>query len=90
MPPDYVDIVKESIIAQTKRLGIAQDLITQEFLADLYAKLTGVAYISIPVFYTYNIAESPDVTDYQSYVVPVSVRDRPVTDETRIEVIIGG
>ena len=86
LPSNYIDIIRSSIITQTANLGIGTDLVSQEFLADIYAQFQGIAYIDIPMFYTYDISEQPGIFDV--YVTPVSVRDRPVTDETRIEVLL--
>jgi uncharacterized phage protein gp47/JayE len=88
LPAGYADIIKESIIEQVKSLGIAEDIVSQEFLNDIYAQIPGIAYIDIPMFFTHDTAEMPGA--YEFYVTPVTVRERAVTDETRIEVLLNG
>lgn len=65
LPSGYIDIIKDSIINQTKSLGIAKDLVSQEFLKDIYTKIPGIAYIDIPMFYTHDITEQAG--DYAYY-----------------------
>ena len=54
----------------------------------IYGEVPGIAHIETTTFYTTDPNESPDV--YAPGIVPITPRQRAVTDATRIEVVING
>jgi hypothetical protein len=88
LPPDYVDVIKESIVAQMSALEKARWVAPQKFIGGIYHALPNIEFLQIPVFYTTDGAASPDA--YHDAVVPVGARQRAVTDAARIEVVLSG
>jgi hypothetical protein len=85
---NYANIIRNSILSQMEVLPIGGVMIPQEFIADIFNKVSGIWHVEPKVYYTDDIAYSPDNADYAVQTVPVSVRQRAITDATRIEVVI--
>ncbi|GHU95061.1 hypothetical protein FACS1894208_07230 [Clostridia bacterium] len=88
LPPDYADVIKQSIISQTEVLEPGAVLVPQKFIGDIYRKLPGIEYLQTPVFFTVDSAAQP--TTYENVIIPITARQRAVTDATRIEVVLNG
>jgi hypothetical protein len=88
LPPEYASVIKQIVIAQTKALEPGDVLVPQEMLGEMYKRLSGVRFIRIPVFATTDPAGQPE--DYEEAAIPITVRQRAVTDTVRIEVVIDG
>jgi len=69
-------------------IGAGQGVVPQKFIARIYANVPGINYINILAYPTTDAAEHPDY--YEQKVVEINARQRAVTDETRIEVVIDG
>lgn len=88
LPPNYADLIKESIVSQMEEVEAGSKVVTQKFLAQIYDTVSGIDYIDITAFSTSDASESPD--EYTERIVTISARERAVTDETRIEVTLDG
>lgn len=88
MPPNYVELIKESILVQMDEIQAGDKVVPQKFISQIYASVTGIDYIDILAFSTEDAAASP--SSYTERIVEISSRQRAVTDETRIEVTISG
>ena len=88
LPPNYVELIKESIVGQMDEVQAGDKVTPQKFISQIYESVTGIDYIDILAFSTDDAAASPDV--YTERIVEISSRQRAVTDEARIEVTISG
>jgi len=83
-PINYVEIIKEQIVEKVGALGSGESVIPQKF----NLTVSGIDYIDVWMFSTADSEERP--TEYTQRSVSVSARERAVTDENRIEVVIDG
>lgn len=83
-PSNYVDMIKEQIIDGVTKLGAGADVIPQNFLP----RVSGIDYMDI----TLHVNDGEDVKpdEYELRSVLIADRERAVTDENRIEVVIDG
>jgi uncharacterized phage protein gp47/JayE len=88
LPVNYVDEIKRIVLANMSKQEPGAPIIVQTFLSDIYTNIPGIAHIEIPTFYTEDAAAHPD--DYQDREIPITPRQRAVTDVTRIEVVLSG
>ena len=85
-PPNYGDLVKDSLITQTKALNVGDGVFPQKYIGDLYRCVTGVAYVDISTFATTDSSAAPG--EYQYGNIPVSVRQKALIEGKRIEVMV--
>lgn len=83
-PTNYVDLIKEQIMEKMGALGAGEDVIPQKF----NIAVSGIDYVDVWLFSTTDAGTSP--TSYNLRSVPISQRERAVTDESRIEVVLDG
>lgn len=83
-PTNYVDLIKEQIMEKMGALGAGEDVIPQKF----NIAVSGIDYVDVWLFSTTDAGTSP--TSYNLRSVPISPRERAVTDESRIEVVLDG
>lgn len=83
-PTNYVDLIKEQIMEKMGALGAGEDVIPQKF----NIAVSGIDYVDVWLFSTTDAGTSP--TSYNLRSVPISPRERAVTDESRIEVVFDG
>ncbi len=89
LPPNYIDAINAVVINAMSKTEPGKSIIPQRLIdAAIYAAVPGIAYIETETFYTSDINAIPD--NYVSGVVPITPRQRAVTDETRIEVVLSG
>lgn len=88
LPPNYVELIKESIVAQMDEIEAGQKVVPQRFISQIYQSVTGIDYIDILAFSTEDAGQSPG--EYTERIVTISSRQRAVTDEARIEVTLNG
>ena len=67
-------------------IGAGEDVVAQKFTKELYEKVSGIDYFDIRLYSTSNVNESP--SRYTQRSADVSPRERAVTSESRIGVII--
>ncbi len=83
-PINYVELIKGQIVEKVGTLGSGESVIPQKF----NLAVSGIDYIDVWMFSTADSGERP--TEYTQRSVSVSARERAVTDENRIEVVIDG
>lgn len=83
-PTNYVELVKEQILEKMSALGVGENVIPQKF----NLQVSGIDYIDVWLFATPNDGDMP--TGYTQRSVSISARERAVTDENRIEVVMDG
>ena len=83
-PINYVELIKEQILAKVAELEAGDSVIPQNF----HLALSGIDYMDVSLFATTDEGEMP--TSYDLRSVSISARERAVTDEGRIEVALDG
>ena len=83
-PTNYVELVKEQILEKMSALGAGENVIPQKF----NLQVSGIDYIDVWLFATPNDGDMP--TGYTQRSVSISARERAITDENRIEVVMDG
>ena len=83
-PINYVELIKEQILAKMAELEAGDSVIPQNF----HMAVSGIDYMDVSLFSTTDEGEIP--TSYDLRSVSISARERPVTDEGRIEVVLDG
>lgn len=81
-PINYVELIKEQILEKMEALGSGESVIPQRF----NLSVSGIDYIDVWMFATDDDGEMP--SEYTQRSVTISARERAVTDENRIEVVI--
>lgn len=81
-PANYAELIKEQILEKMAGLEAGENVIPQRF----NLQVSGIDYIDVWLYATPNDGDMPD--EYPQRSVAVSARERAVTDEGRIEVVI--
>ena len=85
-PTNYAELIKEQIVGQVAALEAGESVIPQKF----NLSVSGIDYIDVWLYSTTEEGDTPDTGDYTKRTVSISARERAVTDENRIEVVIDG
>ncbi len=83
-PINYVELIKEQIVEKVAALESGENVIPQQF----HLSVSGIDYIDVWLFATADSGEMP--SEYTQRSVTISARERAVTDENRIEVVLDG
>jgi len=83
-PINYVELIKEQIVEKMAELEAGENVIPQKF----HLSVSGIDYIDVWLFATADNGEMP--SEYNQRSVTISARERAVTDENRIEVVLDG
>ena len=87
LPPNYADLVKESLVSQCEEILPGKTLFIQELLGDVYRSVTGIGYIDVKTFATTDTGKTPDSGEYgENKNIAADVRQRILVEEKRIEV----
>jgi uncharacterized phage protein gp47/JayE len=86
LPANYVDMIRESIKRQMSTLESGINVVQQKYNGDIYATVPGIGYIEIPVWYTVDPDASPAY--FTDRYITLTARQKAVTDDTRIEVVL--
>ena len=90
MPPNYADLVKESLVEQCDEILPGSTLYIQELLGDIYRNVSGVGYIDVKTYSTTDSGKTPEPEEYgENKNIVADVRQRIVVEDTRIEVELG-
>jgi len=89
LPPNYVEAIQSIIMSAMANADPGTAIIPQRLIEGrIYGAVPGIGFITTTTFYTTDANESPGI--YVPGVVPITPRQRAVTDATRIEVVLGG
>jgi len=87
LPPNYVDVITEIALEEMAKVEPGKPIIPQRIIeGKIFGAVPGIARIETRTFYTTDSSQSPGA--YATGIVPVTPRQRAVTDETRIGVTI--
>lgn len=87
-PANYADLIKRTILECMEDVQAGCDVVPQKFTTALYKNVSGIDYFDIRLHATKDPAES--VRDYPERSVSITARERAVTTESRIGVVIDG
>jgi len=82
-PTNYVELIKEQILEKMNAIEAGRDVIPQTFRIEV----PGIDYVD---FMLYATTGDDRPTEYKDRSIVISERERAVTDENRIEVVIDG
>ena len=85
-PSNYVELIKETLLSCMEDIEAGDDVVPQKFISDLYSNVFGIDYFDILMYATQDPTES-DV-DCKDRVITISPRERAVTSENRIGVVL--
>lgn len=87
-PTNYADLIKETILECMEGVEAGSDVIPQRFTTALYNKVSGIDYFDIRLFSSTESGSSPSA--YTERSVSITARQRAITSESRIGVVIDG
>ena len=85
-PTNYAELIKETILSCMEEVEAGSDVVPQKFTEELYKRVPGIDYFDITLHSSQDPSES-DI-DYSERSVSISARERAVTSESKIGVII--
>lgn len=85
-PSNYAELIKETILSCMEEVEAGSDVVPQKFTDELYKKVSGIDYFDILLHSTQDPSES--VIEYGERSVNISERERAVTSESMIGVVI--
>jgi uncharacterized phage protein gp47/JayE len=89
LPVDYVELVTGAVRQYTADIDIGSPIVPKRISAAIYEAVAGDYYTSeVEAFVTYDIGASPAA--FSTATVPLTIRERAVTDAARIEVVLSG
>lgn len=90
LPTDYEDTIKTIISSGLSSLGNVDEIAPQQFIGEMFRQIPNLAHVDILSYYTADPTETPSPEKYKQDTIPVTVRQRAVTDASRIEVVLDG
>ena len=91
LPPNYAEVITGIVLDAMRTVIPGQSIVPQRLIeSKIYGAVPGIGFIETRTFTSINPDELPDPTQYNTGAVPITPRQRAVTQDTRIEVILGG
>ena len=91
LPPNYVETVTRIILDAMRTVIPGQSIVPQRLIEGrIYGKVPGIGFIETGTFATTNETEHPTAAQFAPGALEITPRQRAVTTETRIEVILRG
>lgn len=87
-PSNYADLIKETILECMEEVEAGSNVVPQKFTTSLYKNVAGIDYFDIRLYSTKDTAQS--VGEYSERSISITARERAVTSESRIGVVIDG
>jgi len=89
LPPNYVEAITNIIIDEVMNNPPGRSIIPQKMIDwRIFREIPGIGNILTESFYTTDQSEQPD--SYATGLIPITPRQKAITEQTRIEVILGG
>ena len=86
LPSNYKQLVVDSIMNDCKSMVAGTSLLIQSLHEGIYNTVSGVTYVDITTAYETDKSSTPETGDYKAANVVVTMRQRVLVDDTRIEV----
>ena len=91
LPPNYVEAIQSIVVEEMEKVEPGRPIVPQRLVDNrIYASVPGIAFIETTTFYTTDPNTSPNAGQYAAGIIPITPRQRAVTDATRIGVILSG
>ena len=88
LPPNYVEAIQNIILGEMAKVEPGKPIIPQRLIENrIYSTVPGIAFINTATFFSTDPNQQPDA--YVTGMVPITPRQRAVTDITRIGVMLG-
>jgi len=89
LPPNYVEAIKAIILDAMRTVPPGASIVPQRLIEGrIYANVPGIAFIETRTFASIDSGQQPD--QYNIGAVPITARQRAISEDTRIEVLLGG
>ena len=88
IPPNYVELLRQEILANMEQVNAGTDVIPQQFVTKLHEACSGISYMDISIYTTKDPAAEPE--NYPLRSAEITARERAYTTEDMIEVVIDG
>lgn len=88
LPSDYEDTIKTIISEGLSAIGNVDEIAPQCLIGEMFEKIPNIGHIEIPTYYNTDPTQRP--TEYTNDPIPVTMRQRAVTDSSKIEVVLSG
>ena len=89
LPPNYVEAIQSIVVTEMGRVEPGKPIVPQRLVDNrIYTTVPGIAFIETMTFATTDAGLSPDAEDYTAGMVPITPRQRGITTDTRVEVIL--
>lgn len=89
LPVDYVPLIVDAVRQYTADIAIGSPIVPKRINTAIYRTVAGDFYTAeVEAFVTHDIGASPG--EYSAAVIPLTIRERAVTDAARIEVVLSG
>jgi len=91
LPPNYVTTITQIILDAMRTVIPGQSIVPQRLIeARIYGTVPGIGFIETRTFSNTDPNETPNPLQYVAGPVAITPRQRAVTQDTRIEVVLGG
>jgi len=91
LPANYVDLIQQIILEAMRTVIPGQSIVPQRLIESrIYATVPGIGFIETSTFTSTDSTEQPVAGQYVTGPVAITPRQRAVTEDTRIEVVLSG
>jgi len=91
LPPNYVEAITQIILDAMRTVIPGQSIVPQRLIESrIYGTVPGIGFIETSTFTTTDPNEYPDPTKFSTGPVTITPRQRAITQDTRIEVVLVG
>ena len=91
LPSNYAKTIMEIILVAMREVKPGQSIVPQRLIEGrIYSGIPGIGFIETRTFATVDEIFSPLIEQFTSGAIPITPRQRAITTDTRIEVVIVG
>ena len=87
MPPNAVDLIKETIMSCVEGVKSGDMVVLQKFITPINNAVTGIAYMDIKGYTAYSESSAPTEDGYKLNYISTASREKAVFNIGRIEVV---
>jgi len=91
LPPNYIESITQIILDAMRTVTPGQSIVPQRLIEGrIFGTVPGIGFIEIRAFPTTDHSEIPNPMQYVAGAIPITPRQRALTEATRIEVVLDG
>lgn len=87
MPPNAEDLIKETIMGCVEGVKSGDTVVLQKFITPINNAVTGIGYMDIKGYKSYNESSAPSADDYTLNYISTASREKAAFNIGRIEVV---